>query len=116
MGSVQTPPLKAFAKAVSRSIALSRTIQAPSELKCEFSSNQFMRELHEAMVTKFLREMTGWSIAVEHSTSFKFKFSPQRCDRQNLNERSLHLFLQNDEIHYQACLLNLKVNIRGSRN
>ena len=53
---LQTSPLlDCFAcKSCSSSIVLSRTIQAPSELKCQFS-----------VATKDLCEMTGWSIAVE---------------------------------------------------
>ena len=39
-------------------------IQASSEFKYQFSTNPFMRDLYQAMVTKFLCEMTGWSIAV----------------------------------------------------
>ena len=39
-------------------------IQASSDFKYQFSTNPFMRDLYQAMVTKFLCEMTGWSIAV----------------------------------------------------
>jgi len=113
---LQTPPLlDCFAcKNCSSSIVLSRTIQAPSEFKCQFSANPLMKEIYQAMATKFLFEMTGWSIAVEQSTSFKFQFSPQRGNRQNLNERLLHLFLKDSELHYQAYILHSKVNIWGS--
>ena len=73
-----------------------------------------MQDIYQAMATKFLCKMTGWSAVVEQATSFKFQFSPQRCDRQNLNERVLHLFLEGNELHYQAYILNSKVNIGGS--
>ena len=44
-------------KSCSRSIALSRAIQFPSELNCQFSAHPFMQEMYEAIVTKFLCEM-----------------------------------------------------------
>jgi len=73
-----------------------------------------MKEIYQTMATKFLCEMTGWSIAVEQPTSFKFQFSPQRGNGQNQNERLLHLFLKDSELHYQAYILNSKVNIWSS--
>lgn len=113
---LQTPTLHDcfVCKSCSGSITLSRTIQVPHELRCQFSINPFLKETYHAMVTKFLYEMTGWSIAVDQPNSLKFQFSPKRCDRQNLNERLLHLFLQDSELHYQVYILNSKVNILGS--
>ena len=113
---LQTLPLLDYfaCKDCSSSLIMSRTVQAPSELRCQFSANPLMKEIYQAMATKFLCEMTGWSIAVEQPTSLKFQFSPQRGNSQNLNERLLHLFLKDSELHYQAYMLNSKVNIGGS--
>ena len=65
-----------------------------------------MREIYEVMVSKFLSEMNNWSISVEQPTSFKFQFSPRLGDTQNLNERLLHVFLQDNEICCQAYMFN----------
>lgn len=67
------------------------------------------------MAPKFLCEMTlEYCCWTTYLLAFKFQFSPHRGNRQNLNERLLHLFLQDSELHYQAYILNFKVNIWDS--
>jgi len=43
-------------------------------------------------------------LSVEQRGPFKFQVSPQRFDRQNLNEKLFQLFLQNNELYYQVYL------------
>lgn len=113
-GSVQAPPLDYVCKKCSTSILVSRTLQVPQELCSQFSLNPIMEGIHHAMTNNFLHEMMGWSVSVDQKDSLQFQFSPQRGETLNLNERVLHLFIQGSELHYQAYMLNAKVNIKGS--
>jgi len=56
---------------------------------------------HQVNMWKWLAEVLP---SVEKPGPFKFQFSPQRCDRQNLNGKLFHLFLQNNELYYQVYL------------
>lgn len=104
---LQTPPPNDcfVCKSCSTSIALSRKIQVPSEFKCQFSTNPFMvKYMKPRSPSKYVKWLAEVLLSVEQPGPFKFQFSPQRCDRQNLNEKLFHLFLQNNELYYQVYL------------
>ena len=107
VGPLQTPPPNDcfVCKSCSTSIALSRKIQVPSEFKCQFSTNPFMvKYMKPRSPSKYVKWLAEVLLSVEQPGPFKFQFSPQRCDRQNLNEKLFHLFLQNNELYYQVYL------------
>ena len=92
-------------KSCSTSNALSRKIQVPSKFKCQFSTNPFMEKcMKPRSPSKYVKWLAEVLLSVEQTGPFKFQFSPQRCDRQNLNEKLFHLFVQNNELYYQVYL------------
>ena len=67
---------------------------SPFRIQMSIFHKPIRNEIYEVMVTKW-NDWLGYCCQLRNLpplSSFKFQFSPQRCDRQNVNEKLLHLF------------------------
>jgi len=82
------------AKAVQGQLPCQEPFKFLQSLNDSFPHTLSCRKYMKPWIQKLVCEMAGWSIAIEQPTSLKFQFPPQRCDRQNLNERLFIFFFK----------------------
>ena len=94
-----------FAKAVQHQLHCQEKFKSLQNSNANFpQTHSWMKYMKPRSPSKYVKWLAEVLLSVEQPGPFKFQFSPQRCDRQNLNEKLFHLFLQNNELYYQVYL------------